>query len=127
MMGGIGRIGSGGINRVDTKVDKKEEKKVEKRGLSDETLKKLASEDVEKPQERTFDARGIDIRSVEFTRRIRLMKKAGEIVKRTMEINEKKVEQIKRMIEAGEYKIDLDKLAEKLIDDGVIDRLFSIE
>gem|GEM_PF-5637797 len=122
-MGGIGRVGSGGgYRRVDTKIDEK--KRLERKGKDVDTSKaeglgkKASVSDL-------ISARGLMGQNADSVRKIRLMRRAADVVKNTMDINEQKVEKIKKMLESGEYKIDLDKLADKLIEDGVIDRLMS--
>ena len=55
--------------------------------------------------------------------KIELIKFATEVVAKTPEVRDWKIQEIKRRIEAGTYNVDSRKVAEKLLTSGIFDDL----
>lgn len=92
-------------------------------------IKKLI-DNVKRTSSRTKEAKANDkLRSSEKTDKVTLSSRAKEIklAKRLIElvpdIREEKVAEIKQKIKNGTYKIDGEKIAAKLIEEGLIDEL----
>ncbi len=114
----IGNItGNSNINTRKTGgIKKTKEKKTEKKVLSTSV-----SEDIKSGEERTQGVSNLQIEE-----KVKVINKIKEEVKKAEDPDEKVVEELRDKIAKGEYNVDVEKLADSLIDNGVIDVLMRL-
>lgn len=71
------------------------------------------------PKEKTLSKDNVVLSS-----RSKEMQKIYEILKETPDVRKEKIIALKQAIEEGKYKVDSQKLAEKMLTDSIIDLLF---
>lgn len=69
------------------------------------------------PLTRTETGASSEGTSVEISERAQLLKTANEIVHQTPDVRKDRVESLKRQIAEGSYRVDADKLAERILED----------
>jgi len=72
-------------------------------------------------QQKATASRAVDGDSVEFSSLSQELAKIGSEVLSPGDIRKDKVNTLKKKIEAGEYEVDAEKLAEKIVNDFVLD------